>query len=270
MNTNSTYSIGKDHIVCEDYAVSGMTKDLAYAIVCDGCSASPDVDFGARVVAMSAKEILINHVNSPIAFLREKEVSPELFGELTIKLSSRIFSILPSLHIQALDSTLLVTWVKEKKLTAYIYGDGVLIHRTKAGIATTVHISLTSGAPDYLSYDLDPVRRKSYGEIEDNKKVIAVCIGGKTIQVDAEPLKPYILNTPVEDGDVITVISDGINSFRKADNTPIPWTDLVEEFTGYKTLEGEFVLRRIAAFKRKCLKEGTVHSDDISAASIVI
>ena len=51
-------------------------------------------------------------------------------------------------------------------------------------------------------------------------------------------------------------------------NEPIPWTDLVDEFTGFKNFEGEFVQRRIAAFKRKCLKEGITHSDDISIAAI--
>ena len=53
-------------------------------------------------------------------------------------------------------------------------------------------------------------------------------------------------------------------------NTPIAWTDLIDEFTGFKTTEGEFVLRRMSAFKRKCLKEGITHSDDISIGSIVI
>jgi hypothetical protein len=74
----------------------------------------------------------------------------------------------------------------------------------------------------------------------------------------------------VAEGDVIAVVSDGINSFRKADNTPLAWIELIDEFTGFKTFEGEFVLRRIAAFKRKCLKEGITHSDDISVAAIVI
>jgi len=255
MNTNSCFFIGKDHRICEDYATDGINNGIPYAIVSDGCSASSFVDIGARLIALAAIDNIINSALN--------------LGNNTINRAYNSIKEFRSLNQYCLDATLLCAWIKNNELNCHLYGDGVLVRRTKDGI-NTVHISLTSGAPDYLSYDLDPARRKSYEKIEDNKKVIAICIGGKTIQVDVEPLKPYILNTPVEDGDVVTIISDGINSFRKADNTPIPWADLVEEFTGYKTIEGEFVLRRIAAFKRKCLKEGTTHSDDISIASIVV
>lgn len=79
-----------------------------------------------------------------------------------------------------------------------------------------------------------------------------------------------MFNQLVESGDIISVISDGINSFRNADSTSIPWENLIDEFTSYKNFEGDFVLRRISAFKRKCAKEGITHYDDISIASIVV
>jgi hypothetical protein len=258
MNTNSTFTIGKDHIVCEDYAIADKFLTMGYAIVCDGCSASPEVDFGARVMAMSAKRTLQKYGT---------EMDANLFGEMTISNAFKVYEVFPSLHDQALDATLLVAMVKDNKLTAYMYGDGVLIHRNKTGIST-VHISLSSGAPDYLAYHLDPLRKKAYDSVADNKKQVACTVNGHTIQVNAKPLEPYVMSCDVNEGDVIAVISDGINSFRKSDSTPIPWTDLIDEFTGFKTFEGEFVLRRISAFKRKCLKEGITHSDDISIAAI--
>lgn len=58
MKTDSCYFIGKDHRICEDYAISGVKNNIAYAIVSDGCSASLDVDFGSRVLALSARETL--------------------------------------------------------------------------------------------------------------------------------------------------------------------------------------------------------------------
>lgn len=259
MNANSTYQIGKDHIVCEDYALTGEIAGKTYAVVCDGCSASPDVDFGARCLAMSAKRQIRLGLES----------DAKLWGQDVIHNAQRVFDVFPYLHSQALDATLLVAWVKEGKLTARMYGDGVLVHRTKLGI-NSIHIHLTSGAPDYLAYQLDPLRRQAYENIEDNKKEVAVTILGKTVQVNTKPLEPYSFDATVEPGDIIAVISDGINSFRRADNEPIPWTSLIDEFTGYKTTEGEFVLRRLAAFKRKCDKEGTKHSDDISVAAIVV
>ena len=266
MNANSSYFIGKDHIGCEDYALAWTNPQSknSIAIVCDGCSASPDVDLGARILAKSAETLIVMFGDLEVVN------NPADFGSLTITHASRILEMFPILHPTALDCTLLVARVtKDKKLTVLIYGDGVFVHRTKGSI-NTVHINLTSGAPDYLSYHLDANRIEGYKALENNVKEVICTTYGKTIQVDVKPLEPYVLQCDVTEGDVISVISDGINSFRKSDNEPIPWTDLIDEFTGYKNFEGEFVQRRMAAFKRKCLKEGITHSDDISVASIVI
>lgn len=258
MNANSTFSIGKDHIVCEDYALAYTGPTITYAIVSDGCSASPEVDFGARCLAMSAK--------------RELRLNPSVLdfdGKKATVNAQRVIDVFPYLSPQFLDATLLVATIVNKHLCVYMYGDGVMVHRKKDGIVA-VHIQLSSGAPDYLSYHLDPIRKQSYLALEDNVKEIIIRDENGEYLRDYAPLDPFIYDTTVAEGDVISVISDGINSFRKMNNDPIPWTDLIEEFTGYKTFEGEFVLRRIAAFKRKCLKEGITHSDDISVASIVV
>jgi hypothetical protein len=258
MNTNSTFWIGHDHTVCQDYALSGVKPqfDLSYAIVCDGCSASPDVDIGARFLALAARECIITdfHTKDCIEF-----------GKEAIRKSTQMFLSFPTIHAQSLDATLLAAWVKNKQLTAFLFGDGVLIHKTKDKV-NTVHINLTSGAPDYLSYQLDTLRTAAYHGMKDNQKIVefdnnVACYS---------PFYPVVITKPVEEGDVISVISDGINSFRKSDYTPIPWKELIDEFTGYKNFEGEFVLRRVSAFKRKCLKEGITHSDDISVASIIV
>jgi len=58
MNSDSQYLIGHSHHVCEDYALSGFYNGLHYAIVADGCSASKDVDIGARVLAKSAEGVI--------------------------------------------------------------------------------------------------------------------------------------------------------------------------------------------------------------------
>ena len=260
MNTNSTFWIGHDHTICEDYAISGIHKDFAYAIVCDGCSASPEVDFGARVLAKAARENLLR-----VAAVNPNE-STELFGKATIAVAASIFKMFPHLHPQALDATLLATYIHNKKVTACLYGDGVFIHKTK-GVTKSVHIGLSSGAPDYLSYHLDDGRMKSYNAMEDNKKEIWTNYEGI---IEGKPFTPFVYQCDADEGDVVAVITDGINSFRKSDNEPIDWKDLVNEFSGFKTTEGEFALRRISAFKRKCLKEGTTHSDDISISSIIV
>ena len=263
MNANSTYHIGKDHIVCEDYALASSSPTLTYAIVSDGCSDSPDVDFGARCLAMSAKREL--RLNSSVL---------DFDGKKVVANAQKVIDTFPYLSPQFLDATLLVAAVNNntKDLTVYMYGDGVMVVRNKEGVGA-LHVQLSSGAPDYLSYHLDPIRRQAYDKLEDNVKQVTILKDGKlntNRTGDWGLFDPIIFSTKMEEGDVVAVISDGINSFRKADNTPIPWQDLLDEFTGYKTFGGEFVVRRISAFKRKCLKEGTTHSDDISVASIIV
>ena len=58
MNADRSFQIGNDHTICEDFALADVEAGLAYAIVCDGCSASTDVDFGARALAFSAKRTI--------------------------------------------------------------------------------------------------------------------------------------------------------------------------------------------------------------------
>jgi hypothetical protein len=198
--------------------------------------------------------------------MQESELDCNIFGKHAITRASTTYNAYPNLHPQTLDATLLVAWVKEKMLTAYAFGDGVLVHRKKDSVKT-VHIQITSGAPDYLSYSLDQFRRNAYDDLKDNKKEIWTSYNGIWTQ---KPFDPFVYEYPVEDGDVVSIISDGINSFRKANNDSIPWTELIEEFTGFKNFEGQFVTRRISAFKRQCLKDGTVHTDDISIASILV
>ena len=87
--------------------------------------------------------------------------------------------------------------------------------------------------------------------------------------VEYVPFIPVFFENTVEEGDIIAVVSDGINSFRN-ENGNISYIDLVDEFIGFKNTIGEFAKRRINAFKRKCLKENITHSDDISIATIII
>lgn len=260
MNADHMFAIGHDHTVCEDYALSGVKMGFGYAIVSDGCSASPDVDVGCRALALAAREVLLKRI------ITESNPDLGMFGQETILIAEHVFDHFRHLHSQTLDATLLVAFIRDNKITAMIFGDGVFIHRKKDAIEL-LHVTLTSGAPDYLSYRLDGNRMDSYNKLVDNRKVVWTNYNGTW---DYKPHNPIIIERPVEPGDIVAVCSDGINSFKKHDGNAIAWLELVPEFTAFKTTEGEFVQRRIAAFKRKCIKDQTVHTDDISISSIVV
>ena len=154
--------MGHDHYICEDYSLAEVIGNIAYAIVCDGCSASDDVDMGSRCLAMSAK--------------RELRINPDIFsfdGKAAITNAQRVMDIFPYLSPQFLDATLLVAAVKNHHLMVQMYGDGVMVHRKKDSIVA-IHIELSSGAPDYLSYHLDPQRKQAYAALKENTKEIII------------------------------------------------------------------------------------------------
>ena len=269
MNANHHFEIGKEHVICEDYALSDASSTCAYAIVCDGCSSSPDVDFGARALALSAKRSLLR--------INGGEMTADLFGKITIRNLEHIGDTVP-LHPQALDATLLMAFVKDKNFKAHMFGDGVFFHKT-ATTLRVVHVDFENNKPAYLSYYLDKLRLKEYEDTcMESKHILDISLYTGTgeakdaIEVEnyVKPFEPVTFEGLVEAGDIIGVMSDGVNSFKKGDGTEIPWNQMVEEFIDFKTTEGVFVHRRLSAMKRRLVKDQITHSDDISMAAIVV
>lgn len=268
MNADHAYFIGNTHPVCQDYAMSEVVDGGAYAIVCDGCSASPDVDFGARALALSAKRTLVKGGS---------EFIPELFGKVTID-NLRNIEQLFTIHPQALDSTLLVAWIKDKQFKVHMFGDGVFFHKT-ATTLRIVHIEYESGAPAYLSYYLDPIRMKKYEDTMIGSKHttdISLYLAGTGDPRDAievedyiKPFDPISFSGIVDQDDIIGICSDGVNSFKKGDGTNIEWATQIREFIDFKTTTGVFVQRRLGFLKRQWQKNQTTHYDDISMATMI-
>lgn len=276
MNADSTFQIGHDHVICEDYALAGTTEYMAYGVVCDGCSASPDVDFGARCLAFAAKESLGNGS----IFEAEEEFICGPLGQGIVRNASAVLKLLRGVDPQALDATLLMAAVLDdngdKLSTAMIHGDGVIVRKRKDGYMFAVRVELESGAPDYLSYSLNYFRQVAYNRSSVGKRKVITLINrepdGKINEKEATlpNFYPYKTDSVLEEGDILAVMSDGVGSFRRADNEPIPWFEVAMELVNYKSTAGQFVLRRMNAFKRKCAKEGWTHSDDVSVAAIVV
>jgi Protein phosphatase 2C len=271
MNADHDFLIGKDHIVCQDYALSGATDKIAYAIVCDGCSGSPDVDFGARALALAARETL--------RLAKDTGMDYKNFGNAAIRRADTMMALFPTLHPQYLDSTLLIAWVYNDKLTAYIFGDGMFYHKS-GPTARTVHIEFSvpkdgteRSMPDYLSYELDPQNKETYIELGGVKKVSDCIFNGTKTSGTERPMRtfdPVVITAPVVKGDVISLCSDGINSFKEGGVREIPWQEMFPYFADFKHLNGVFVRRTLRALSRECAKKQWAHSDDISLAAIAV
>lgn len=268
MNADHQFYIGADHKICQDYAISHAGDDSALAIVCDGCSSSPDVDFGARALALSAKRTLA---------IGGADMNYDLFGKVTIKNLEHIGDMIP-LHPKALDATLLATWVKNRNFKAHMYGDGVFFHKTSTTLRI-VHVEFESNTPAYLSYYLDKVRLQEYHDtVFESKRILDISMftgNGEpkdAIEIEnfVKPFDQVTFEGLADEGDIIGVCSDGINSFKKAGSEEVPWHVMIRDFIDFKTTPGVFVQRRLGWLKRQWTKEQISHYDDISMAAIVV
>jgi len=280
MNADTFFGIGKTHEVCQDYARSGVTEfEETYAIVSDGCSSSPDTDFGARFLTMAA----ISHRN-----LYPKRPLDPLWSIW------RAFGMLPApLPSQCLDATLLGIFSTPTGVGVVAAGDGVIYARRRNGNEQIVNLDL-KGAPSYLSYFLDPDRMKTYRaegfgwrNVQTHYRVTGnvpfTLVDEETGEFkDSPPLTlwengntssgPAALGFfPADTWDFVMVATDGVHSFQNAATLqPIPMVEVVTHLAAVKSFTGQFMTRRCRAFEKFCLKEGWQHNDDLGVAAIYL
>ena len=205
-------------------------------------------------------------------------LTPDLFGKVTIDNLRNIGDNFP-LHPQSLDATLLVAWVKGKEFKVHMFGDGIFFHQTATTIRI-VHVEFESNTPAYLSYYLDKLRLKHYEDtVVGSKKVVDISLykagteePRDMIEIEdyMKPFDPVSFTGLIEEGDIIGVCSDGINSFKKGDGSTINWENQIREFIDFKSTAGVFVQRRLGFLKRQWMKNGVTFYDDISMATIIV
>lgn len=259
MQTDAYFAIGCSHECCQDYAISGQIGNDGYAIVCDGCSSSRDVDFGARALAHAAR-LHFNEFHWP-------------YGDFGKAIAVRAWDSVQHLGMSwtALHSTLLYAVCDAAGLKVRIYGDGVVV-LSKGSDWMTIHVEYVSGAPNYLAYGLPEAARDQalYREVA-NEPVVVTIYGNDTRQTEQRTIDdPLEWNFPAGQWDRISVISDGMNTFHVPGGSFMGWLDMVPEFTSFKNINGVFVKRRMNALARKCRKDQVVHEDDISISSIAL
>ena len=257
------FTIGKTHDVCQDYARArfvgeGDRKDILVGIS-DGCSGSPDTDFGARLLTAAAFECY------------------HRFGELKDEwiIWRALNCVPPHIASSCLDATLLMaTWTDDGCVRTHCIGDGYFAFKLKDG-RLLVHELDHAGAPGYLSYKLDQSRCTRYMKEFGNTFRWRLSADGKLV-MDAEyakfvpgPAQFFGNEQDACDVEAVAVFSDGVASFLDADFKPVPALDVIGKVMDIKSYTGEFVRRRCKFFLTKeCPKLGWTHSDDFSMAAI--
>jgi len=272
LNTDSCFSIGKTHKVCEDYARAGTfqpnlgVEPRAYAIVSDGCSASPDTDFGARLLTVAAQQ-------------RLNVFGDEFDPNWAIWQAAE--RVRPPLSPTCLDATLLVVHERaDSDVGVLASGDGVVAAVRHDGTVEVWDIDF-NGVPGYLSYQLDPERLAHFLELGHGHRSVRGYVGGEpketaTSSVAApQPADGWVWTQLFDRATykLVMVMSDGVHSFWKQDDlgrpSNVPFLEVVNQLVAIKGFAGSFVARRAQAFlKRYCVKHGWYHNDDLAVAAI--
>lgn len=264
---NSDYYIdqGYSHRICEDYVSVGDN----FAIISDGCSSSEHTDIGARVLCMSARELLTRYLRT--CAKEHVEINYNFFRTYVM---ARSMSVIQPLGIPStsLDATLIVAFVRNGCLTVYIYGDGYVSIKYKNGEQVFHKYEFKDNSPYYpiysIDYDRDRIYRKEVGEsfkscLGKNGTVWKVFNGN--INTDE------IVWENTDKISSVIIATDGMGSFlEKKDGAVAPVSDIeiMTELTNFKGTKGEFVNRRGTACMKRFLRNGIKHYDDLAIGGI--
>jgi serine/threonine protein phosphatase PrpC len=276
INVDDFLKIGYQHHICEDYVISGRTRDdMPYAILSDGCSSSRNTDVGARLLCHFAKRFISKFSENTIDVTDSEEI-----GQWVIH-NAEVAARQMGLDRTSLDATLIVTYIANGNFYSHMYGDGMLILIPKIeidGKTDVREINYTSNAPFYLSYHIDPERFEQYRNIENNQKILTIDSGyGKEQHVFDHWRYPYTEVLPISEYDFMMIASDGLQSFvQDGERMSIVngFMPSIVDIFNFKNTKGEFLKRRMGS-KRGAIKtlENTYklkHFDDISIAGYAI
>lgn len=290
MNTDTFFTKGVTHPVCEDYALGNRRdrtgiKGVPFIVVCDGCSGSDDSDFGARILARSALPYMA----------RESDFDHGEFCHGVVGAGAAICRAL-NLNLNALTATLLAAKVvKGEFVDSYVqvwqYGDGVIAAKKKDGSLKVSTLEFTKkddspAGPYYPRYEIDPVAKKAYFEKfgmyyareELHRSPEGVWSRERHRGHGYDIHKTFHMSFPVADYEYVALFSDGIIQFMHTImsetgklNEQVPLEMILDELLAFSDTKGTFVQRRCKkAFSRRFAKEGWFPSDDFSMGVITL
>lgn len=263
MSVDCTFTRGRTHTVCEDYALVIDQDGRKRVAVSDGCSESPATDFGSRFLCVSAIDI---------------PDPTDGNGIINRALGMARACGLPS---TCLDATLLLAWydAEQKGTNVIAWGDGIVAARKRNnGSWTYRQIEFTRGAPGYLSYSLDPGRKAVFmEECDGHARIIRhVHQDGTLISEDSTGantlLDPVEFFFSEEHYDIVMVLTDGSYAFQLLDRgkpaIPQEPHDTVMPLLTVRNPHGEFVQRTVNKNIERLARRGIYPADDVGAGGI--
>ena len=250
--SDSHYHIGKTHLTCQDYAYHGL-EPLPFIIVADGCSSSPHSDIGARILTLTASQLIAGFPGADYWVM----------GQQIATLGAQHIQAL-GLAPSALDATLIVALQFGSRIQVYLYGDGCLVCQHSHSGIQIIHVEYEHSAPYYLSYLEDAPNRERYIQANPAKTVHIVGAAGVVSEVRCID-EPAIFEFCLDEIDILGIASDGLSSFSAATTGCAYDTySVARELLSFKNFRGDFVKRRLRRTLATFGKKGVYNNDDIA------
>lgn len=281
------HSLGHLEHGCQDYAYSFSDGDLHVAIVSDGCSSAPNSDVGARLLVLSAGQ-LVGQV-LPAQLSDAGAEAHVLRDALELGLLFRLEQMFGMLSNGAflgpllLDCTLIIAARYKDRAFVFMFGDGYIgvdyldgsFELTRREYTATIG-GVRRSAPNYLAYNMDvnQPRRLAYRN------------ASPVVETDIYRFKDGVWQPPVyteaPDNGVhyaveldftkvrsIVISSDGIASFDDGKTSLLG--DVVTELMRFPVAAKGNILRRkmLFASSRTWPAKGWKHQDDLGLAGIL-
>lgn len=280
LQTDHYFHIGKAHLTsgkpCQDYAISQVINDAAFAIICDGCSSGGQTDVGARLLALTTQAALLNH------WLTNGQIIPEpTSAEIKLNQKIKLAAACQLLGLQPNDllATCLYAYLGPQSGIVHIQGDGVVAFKFKDQRILMHRFEWEDNRPFYPAYaetrladfvaahgnDLQALRlRSETWEVAANNQKQLLQTNDYTLSQGLQGLIINLDQNLISQGlEFIAVFSDGVTQI---DN--VNWQDAVIEFLGFKNTKGEFAKRRMIRGIQEMIKANKGPLDDIAYAVI--
>jgi hypothetical protein len=267
---DACYTIGKMHLFCQDYASRG-SEPVPHVILADGCSAAPDSDLGARLLALDAR-CLLRQFAREAADRDQQALQYERLGRRIVRRAARQVREL-GLDPAVLDATLLVAWCHEQTVSMHLYGDGCIAAQRADGTVVAIEIEYAENAPYYLSYRLDPERGMLYqAAVGDSATAQRVrCWSETGVTIRREPFDtPLTFSFDLAMFPRVLVATDGLHSFvNVATQERLEVLAVARELLNFHPFDGTFVQRRLGEVLAGYRQQGVLNIDDIGVGAFV-
>lgn len=273
---DSYFEIGNSHVVCQDYALHGIIGDMQYGIIADGCSNAEHSEIGAQILCHVARYYMALYYHTGLFRECTIDTLSLILGNSILKRADDLRKLYP-ITPTALQATLLIIVAIQKEIFLFVWGDGVIIERYKTSENLITKIDYSANAPFYLVTD-----KKKYKEFllkdknTEPQKIIETFRIQNSLQISHSVTEesPFYLPYTFKILDYnsiisITVSTDGILSYQDKNKNPIDLSEIIPDFIQFKSINGEFIKRRMSFFKKTMQKKEWFHYDDIATTTII-